>query len=151
MSPAGHRHGRIAGNITASLGQHVIANKLGRTFVADPGFLIASDPDTVRAPDAAFVSQKRLEQVGDVEGYWPGAPDLVVEVISPGDAYTEVEEKVLEWLEAGALMVAVVNPRKRAVTVYRSLTDIKVLTEDDALDGGNVVPGWTMPVRDIFA
>ena len=72
-------------------------------------------------------------------------------MISPGDTYTEVEEKVLEWLEAGALMVVVVNPRKRAVTVYRSLTDIIVLTEDDRLDGGSVVPGWTMTVEDIFA
>jgi len=151
MSPAGHKHGRIAGNITSSLGPHVVANKLGRVYVADTGFLISSDPDTVRAPDVAFVSQTRLDEVGDVEGYWPGAPDLVVEVISPGDTYTEVEEKVLEWLEAGALMVVVVNPRKRAVTVYRSLTDIIVLTEDDTLDGGNVVPGWTMAVEDIFA
>ena len=151
MSPAGHRHGRIAGNVTASLGPHVVVNKLGRVYVADTGFLISSDPDTVRAPDVAFASQKRLDEVGDVEGYWPGAPDLVVEVISPGDTYTEVEEKVLEWLEAGALMVVVVNPRKRVVTVYRSLTDIIVLTEDDTLDGGNVVPGWTMAVGDIFA
>lgn len=151
MSPAGHKHGRIAGNITASLGPHVVANQLGRVYVADAGFLIASDPDTVRAPDAAFVSQKRLDEVGDVEGYWPGAPDLVVEVISPGDTYTEVEEKVLEWLEAGARMVVVVNPRKQAVTVYRSLTDIVVLTENDTLDGGDVVRGWTMGVKDIFA
>jgi Uma2 family endonuclease len=151
MSPAGHKHGRIAGNITASLGPHVVANQLGRVYVADAGFLIASDPDTVRAPDAAFVSQKRLDEVGDVEGYWPGAPDLLVEVISPGDTYTEVEEKVLEWLEAGARMVVVVNPRKHAVTVYRSLTDIVVLTENDTLDGGDVVPGWTMAVKEIFA
>ena len=89
--------------------------------------------------------------MGDVEGYWPGAPDLVVEVISARDTYTEVEEKVLEWLEAGALMVVVVNPRKRAVTVYRALTDIIVLTEDDILDGRNVVRSWTMAVKDIFA
>jgi Uma2 family endonuclease len=113
MSPAGHRHGRIAGNITSSLGLHVVANKLGRVYVADTGFLISSDPDTVRAPDVAFVSQKRLDEVGDVEGYWPGAPDLVVEVISPGDTYTEVEEKVLEWLEAGALMVGCQSSKTR--------------------------------------
>jgi Uma2 family endonuclease len=151
MSPAGHKHGRIAGNITASLGPHIVANQLGRVYVADTGFLIASDPDTVRAPDVAFVSQRRLDELGDVEGYWPGAPDLLVEVISPSDTYTEVEEKVLEWLEAGARMVVVVNPRKRAVTVYRSLTDIVVLTENDTLEGGDVVPGWRMAVKDIFA
>jgi Uma2 family endonuclease len=151
MSPGRHKHGRIAGNITASLGPHVVANQLGRVYVADTGFLIASNPDTVRAPDVAFVSQKRLDKAGDVDGYWPGAPDLLVEVISPGDTYTEVEEKVFEWLEAGARMIVVVNPRKRAVTVYRSLTDIVVLMEDDMLDGGDVVPGWTMAMKDIFA
>ena len=85
-----------------------------------------------------------------MEGYWPGAPDLVVEVISPGDVYTEVEEKVFDWLGAGARMVVVVNPRKRAVTVYRSFSDIVVLTENGTLEGGEVVPGWSMTVKDIF-
>ena len=150
MSPAGHKHGRIAGNITASLGPLVVTTKLGRIYVADTGFLISSDPDTVRAPDVAFVSQKRLDEVGEVEGYWPGAPDLVVEVISPTDTYTEVDEKVLEWLAKGARMVVVVNPRKHCATVYRSLSSIVVLTENDKLDGGDVVCGWSMPVKDIF-
>ncbi|MGH8059597.1 MAG: Uma2 family endonuclease, partial [Candidatus Entotheonellia bacterium] len=90
-------------------------------------------------------------EVRDSEGYWPGAPDLAIEVISPSDTYTEVEEKVLDWLEAGTRMVIVVNPRKRVVTVYRSLAHIVILTEGDTLDGGDVVPGWTMPVRDVFA
>lgn len=151
MAPAGHKHGRIAIKVSTPLDAHVTANKLGVVYAAETGFLTSSDPDTVRAPDVAFVSQKRLDEVGDVEGYWPGAPDLVVEVISPNDTYAEVEEKVLESLEAGAGMVLVVNPRKNAVTVYRSLTDIVVLTEIDTLDAGNVVPGWTMAVKDIFA
>lgn len=149
-SPAGNKHGRFAANVTAFLGVHVKANKLGAVYAAGTGFWLKSEPDTVRAPDVAFVSQKRLEEVGDVDGFWPGAPDLVVEVISPSDTYTEVEEKVFEWLGAGARMVVVVNPRKRAVTVYRSLTDIRVLTEDDTLDGADVVPGWRMTVKDIF-
>jgi Uma2 family endonuclease len=151
MSPAGHKHGRYSANITSSLGLHVKVNKLGGVYAAETGFWISSDPDTVRAPDVAFVSQRRLDEVGDVEGYWPGAPDLVVEVISPSDTYAEVEEKVLEWLEAGARMVVVVNPRKHVVTVYRSLTDIAVLTGNDILDGGDDVAGWTMSVNDIFA
>ena len=150
MSPAGHKHGRIAMRVATPLDSHVIANKLGVVYAAETGFIISSDPDTVRAPDVAFVIQSRLDEVGDVEGYWPGAPDLVVEVISPNDTYAEVEEKVLEWLEAGARMVVVVNPRKSAVTVYRSLTDIVVLTENDTLNGGIVVPGWTLAVKDIF-
>jgi Uma2 family endonuclease len=88
--------------------------------------------------------------VGDVEGYWPGAPDLAVEVISPSDTYAEVQEKVLDWLEAGTQMVMLVMPRKRTVTVYRSLTNITMLTEDDTLDGSDVVPGWKIPVRELF-
>lgn len=146
----GHEHGRIAARIAGLLGSHVLANSLGAGYMCGTGFLITSDPDTVRAPDLAFVSQKRLDEVADVEGYWPGAPDLAVEVISPRDTYAEVEEKVLEWLAAGARMVVVVNARKRTVTVYRSLTEIVVLTEDETLEGGDVVPGWTMQVRDMF-
>ncbi|HXU39883.1 MAG TPA: Uma2 family endonuclease [Blastocatellia bacterium] len=149
MSPAGNKHGRFAANITGSLVPHVKANKLGAVYAAETGFWLASEPDTVRAPDVAFVSQKQLDEVGDVDGFWPGAPDLVVEVISPSDAYTEVEEKVFEWLGAGTRIVVLVSPSKRAT--YRSLTDIRILTEDDTLDGGDVVPGWTMSVKEIFA
>jgi Uma2 family endonuclease len=150
MAPAGHRHGRIVVNLTTPLDQHVRVNDLGAVYASETGFQIASDPDTVRAPDVAFVSRERLAAVGDVEGYWPGAPDLAVEVISPGDTYSEVEDKVLEWLDAGVRLVVVVNPRKRAVTVYRSRTDIAILTEEEVIDGGEVVPGWTMPVASLF-
>jgi Uma2 family endonuclease len=150
MAAAGHQHGRIAINVTTPLDQYVRAHNLGVVYAAETGFKLASNPDTVRAPDVAFIRRERVEEVGDVEGYWPGAPDLVVEVISPSDAYSEVEGKILEWLEAGVRMVIVVNPRKRVITVYRSLTDITVLTEHDGLSGGDVVPGWTMPVRHVF-
>lgn len=150
MAPASHEHGRIAINISTPLDQHARANKLGRVYAAETGFKLSSDPDTVRAPDVAFVSQERLEQIGKVKGYWPGAPDLVVEIISPNDIYAEVEEKVFDWMDAGARMVVVVNPRKRAVTVYRSLTEIVVLTEADTLDGREVIGGWSIAVKDIF-
>jgi Uma2 family endonuclease len=90
-------------------------------------------------------------EVGDIKGYWPGAPDLAVEVVSPGDVYAEAEEKVLEWLEAGARAVVVANPRKRVVTVYRTLTNILVLTQDETLGISDVVPGWAIPVCNIFA
>jgi len=151
MAPASHAHGRITMNISGPLDYHVRANHLGVVFAAETGFKITTTPDTVRAPVVAFVSQERIEQAGDVKGYWPGAPDLTVEVVSPGDVYTEVEEKVIEWLEAGARIVIVINPRKRVVTVYRSLTDIVVLKEDETLDASDVVPGWAMPVKNIFA
>jgi Uma2 family endonuclease len=150
MSPSGHMHGEIAMKAGWRLAQHVEANKLGKVYAAETGFLLSSDPDTVLAPDVAFVSQRRLEEVGDVEGYWPGAPDMVIEVISPSDTYSEVEEKVVQWLSDGTRMVVVLDPRKRTATVYRSLTDITILTEEETIDGGDVVPGWKMPVSDLF-
>lgn len=151
MSPAGYKHGRMVINITTPLDQYVRAHNLGVVFAAETGFKLASNPDHVRAPDVAFIRGERVEQSGEVEGYWPGAPDLAVEVVSPGDSYTEVEDKVFDWLEAGTRMVIVVNPRKRAVTIYRSLTDVVVLAENDMLEGGEMVPGWTIPVKDLFA
>jgi len=151
MAPAGHVHGRVAINVTMSLGEHVSENNLGAVYAAETGFKLAANPDVVRAPDVAFVRRERVEEVGDTEGYWPGAPDLAVEVISPSDSYADVEEKVFDWLNAGTRMVIAINPRTRTVTVYRSLTDIIVLTENDVLDGGDVVPGWRMPVKDVFA
>lgn len=150
MSPAGHRHGRLVLNITTPLDQHVRDNELGAAYAAETGFLLTIDPDTVRAADVAFVRQERVDEVGDTDGYWPGAPDLAIEVVSPNDLYTEIEEKVIDWLEAGTRMVVIVNPRKRSVTVYRSRAAITLLTEQDALDGADVVPGWRIAVADIF-
>ena len=147
---AGHVHGRYAMSIAVSLGTHVKAKRLGKVYAAETGFKLESNPDHVRAPDAAFVRRERAEAVGDDPGYFPGAPDLVIEVISPSDRYAEVDEKVADWLGAGAQAVVVVNPRGRVVRVHRSLTDVVVLTESDTLDVSDVVQGWQMPVREIF-
>jgi Uma2 family endonuclease len=151
MAPSGAEHGDIELAIAAPLRQHVLAHRLGRVFGAETGFRLAINPDMVRAPDAAFVTRERAAAVGRVTGYWPGAPDLAVEVISPNDLYTDVDEKVATWLEHGTRMVIVVNPRRRAVAVHRSPTQVRHLTEADTLDGEEVVPGWSMPVRDLFA
>jgi Uma2 family endonuclease len=151
MTPAGHDHGWVAINVSAPLAVYVRAQQLGRVYAAETGFRIAEDPDTVLAPDVAFVRRERVEKVGNSAGYWPGAPDLAVEVVSPSDTFSRVEEKVFGWLDAGAQMVIVVNPKKHTATVYRSRTEIKLLTEDDVLDGADVVPGWQLPIRDIFA
>ncbi len=150
MPPSGAEHGGIAMDVGASLAQHVRAHGLGRVFAAETGFLLATNPDTVRAPDVAFIRRERVGALGNVTGYWPGAPDLAVEVVSPNDLYTEVEEKVATWLAHGARMVIVVNPRQRTVAVHRSPTDVRHLTIGDTLDGGDVVPGWTLPVRQLF-
>jgi Uma2 family endonuclease len=150
MSPAGSEHGAIIINITVLLGQHVKTNKLGVCFGAETGFKIATDPDTVRAPDLAFIGSARVPESGIPKKFWPGAPDLAVEVLSPGDSYEEVDEKVGDWIAAGTRAVWVVNPRKRSVTVYHSTKDVERLSESDELDGGDVVPGFRCEVSEIF-
>jgi Uma2 family endonuclease len=150
MAPAGFEHGTLAMEFGTLLNVHVRANGLGRVTSAETGFKLTTDPDTVRAPDAAFISQKRLDEVGSVQGYWPGAPDLAVEVISPNDLYTEVSEKVAEWLRAGSRMVVVVNPRTQQVLVHAPDSDVKVLEIGDTLVGGEVVPGWQLPIKELF-
>ena len=151
MAPAGLRHGTSAENIVASLLPHVRANNLGRVPLAETGFLLATNPGQVRVPDVVFVSRERFEEVGPVEGFFPGPPDLAIEVISPYDRYSEVEEKVSDWLAAGTLMVVVVEPRRRTASVRLPGQEPITLNEQDTLDGGDVVPGWSMPVADIFA
>jgi Uma2 family endonuclease len=151
MSPAGHNQGRIAMRLAVPLGHHVEENGLGEVYAAETGFTLKTNPDTVRAPDVAFIRQERVDEVGDTKSYWPGAPDLAVEVVSPNDKVSEIEEKVKEWLEAGTSLVWVVSPQLKTVTVYRSLTDIVILTEKDMLDGGEIVPGFLYPVAKLFA
>lgn len=149
MPLAGNIHGHQTMRFGWRLAQHVEDNDLGIVYAAETGFQLATDPDTMRAADITFVSKARLEAVGKVEGYWPGAPDLAVEVISPSDTYTSVEEKVAEYLQAGAKAVWVVNPRRHTITVYGSLHDITILTEHDTLEGGDVVSGFRCRVSEV--
>jgi Uma2 family endonuclease len=148
--PPGHEHGLIAMNIAGLLYEYVKKNGLGNVYAAETGFLLEQDPDTVRAPDAAFVRRERIQKAGPVKGYWIGPPDLAVEVISPSDTVGRIEGKVAKWLESGTNLVWVVSPKMRTVTVYRSLTEIVVLTEKDMLDGGDVVPGFQIKITEIF-
>jgi Uma2 family endonuclease len=150
MSPAGHTHGKIAARLTGWLARHVEEQELGEVYAAETGFKLKSDPDTVRAPDAAFIRQERVDEVGETQGYWPGAPDLAVEVLSPSDTIAQVEEKVTEWLAFGTRLVWVISPKLRTITVYRSLSDITTLTENDTLDGEQIVPGFRCPVARLF-
>jgi Uma2 family endonuclease len=149
MSPAGSEHGGVIGNISAIVWNHVKSNRLGRTFGAETGFIIGRNPDTVRAPDVAFVRKERLS--GKLpRGFFPGAPDLAVEVVSPGDRASEMLAKAQEWLAAGCRLVWVADPKTRSVSVYRSLRDIIVLTVADVLSGDDVLPGFSVPVSEIF-
>ena len=150
VAPAGSEHGDISADIHGSLHPYVRANNLGRTRIADPGFILEREPDSVRAPDVAFVRRERIEAIGSTVFFWPEAPDMAIEVVSPNDRYTEVNEKVADWLAAGTRMVVVVNPRNRTVNVHTADSTI-TLAMGDTLDGGDVVPGWQMPLTDIFA
>ena len=149
--PAGFEHGIRAAEIGSKLNVYVKTHKLGYVCGAETGFKIAQNPDTVRAPDAAFVSQASIERQGIVRGYWEGAPDLAVEVISPGNTYAEVAEKVEEWLTAGCRMVWVINPRRETIEVYRPNADFTILRGTDTLEGDDVVEGFQCQVQDIFA
>ena len=150
MSPTGDERGQVTVTLTAALYLHVKKYNLGRVYAAETGFKLESEPDTVRAPDIAFVSRERVEATGTLPGFRSGAPDLVVEVLSPSDRIGRVEAKVTQWLETGSRMVWVVSPRLKTVTVYRSLSEIVTLAEKDVLDGGDVVPGFEINVADIF-
>ena len=150
MAPPFDEHGRLADRIGRSLERHVDAHQLGEVRRAEIGCLLTTSPDTVRSPDVAFVSNQHRESLGTFRGYFPGSPDLVVEVVSTNDRYGDVDKKVREWLEHGAKLVFVVNPRRRSVGVHRPGQPPRTLSVDDTLSGEDVVPGWSMAVRDLF-
>lgn len=150
ISPSEHNHGRIAMRLSIALGQYVQEHRLGEVYAAETGYKLRSNPDTVQAADLSFIEQRRVDEVGEAKGYWPGAPDLAVEVLSPNDIVSEVEQKVAEWLKGGSRLVWVVSPTMRTVTVYSSKTHIQVLTEKDLLNGGSVIPGFEYPIAKLF-
>jgi Uma2 family endonuclease len=150
MPPAGGEHGIRAMRLGTRLTVYVEAHDLGAVLAAETGFLIARDPDTVRGPDAAFISKEK------VPAQWPSGwltivPDLIVEVVSPRDRVGEVEDKIAEWLGFGVRLVWVVYPGSRTFQIHRPDQRPRVLSEADTLDGGEIVPGFTLPLSDLFA
>jgi Uma2 family endonuclease len=130
VSPPGHQHGRVAAEILTRITEFVREGRLGETYAAETGFLLRRAPDTVRAPDAAFVSASRLASILlPPGGYFPGPPDLAVEVTLPSDTYSEVEEKVASWLEAGCRVVVVLDPQRQTAKVYRPHGEVLALAE----------------------
>lgn len=144
MSPSGARHGRVAANLIASLLVHVKRNRLGVVYASEVGFRISRNPDTVRAPDAAFV---RADRAVDTAAFFDGAPDAAFEVVSPNDSYTEIEEKTLEWLRAGVQVVIIADPRTRSIRVHRTSGASNVT---DTVEIDDVIPGWRLPLADAF-
>lgn len=150
MAPAGGRHGRVAIRIGSRLNIHVEQQDLGEVLAAETGFRLERNPDRVRAPDVAFVAKGRLPP-GDLPvGFLDIVPDLVVEVVSPGDTASYIQAKVEDWLRAGVRLAWVLYPDTRSVAVYRSLDKVRVLTEADHLHGDPVLPRFSCSVTDLF-
>jgi Uma2 family endonuclease len=150
MSPAGFEHGDITGELGSRLRAYVRARRLGTVPAAETGYRLRINPDTVRAPDVSFVSKVRVDEAGKTKGYFPGAPDLAVEVVSPDDTAVEVKTKVNEYFEAGAKSVWIIYPETREVVVFRSARESVALSEQDTLDGGDLIPGFTCRVAELF-
>ena len=150
MPPTFEDHGEITMRLSVILGQHVLGQRLGKLYAAETGFLIARDPDTVRAPDIAYIQQARLSAPRSAPRWVPVVPDLVVEVVSSSDRPAEVDAKVAMWLAAGVRLVWVVRPDERTLNIHRPGAPTETLTEADTLDGAEVVPGFSTPVATIF-
>lgn len=146
----GAEHGYYTSLISASLGVFVYARQIGECFAAGTGFLLAQDPDTVRAPDCAFVARQRLSAVMP-QGYLPLAPDLVVETRSPEESESAFAETIAAWLQAGTRLVWAVDPSSRTLTVYRAGKEPRVLRRpDDTIEGEEVLRGFGLPLSRLF-
>jgi len=149
MSPPGYQHGYLASRLNVALGAYVLAHDLG-DVVIEVGFRLGRDPDTVRAPDVAFVARARLP-TGDLPvAYWEGAPDLAVEMISPSESAEEVRQKIDEYLRAGARLVWIVYPRLRVAEIWRPDGSWTKVDRDGVLSGEDVVPGFAISLAQVF-
>jgi Uma2 family endonuclease len=148
--PASFRHGDVSAEVFRRLIEFVRDHDLGRVVSTETGFLLARDPDTVRAPDVAFVSRAKIDGAGRFTGFFPGAPDLAVEVLSPSERPADVHAKIGDYLAAGTRLVWVIDPARRQVRIHRSLLSPSVLDETETLDGGDVLQGFSVPVAGLF-
>jgi len=148
--PPSTRHGVIAGKLLYRVSDFVYRHALGVVCAQDTGFKIRSDPDTVRAPDVAFVGRDRAMHIPD-RGYAELAPDMVSEVLSPDDTPGEVLAKVADWLDAGTTLVWVIDPKRVEARVHRADGSLSIVDANGALEGEQVLPGFTCSLREILA
>ncbi len=148
VMPGVYSHGSIARRVGSQLGLFVDAHQLGDVVGAETGFKLSAT--TLRAPDAAFISNAQLATLSEPNKYLPFAPDLAVEVVSPNDTATEIQDKVNLYLEAGTPVVWIIYPDLQQVVVHQSNHTSKTVSRGDALDGGDVLPGLTIAVSDLF-
>jgi Uma2 family endonuclease len=150
MEPGFAEHGNISAEAVRILANHVIEHDLGRAFGAETGFLLTKKPDTVRAPDAAYVSHATIDRAGEVKGYWPGPPDFSVEVVSSGDRPSRVREKALAWVGAGCTLVVVLEPETGTATAFRHAAPPTIHAETETLDCSDAVTGFRPRVEELF-
>lgn len=150
MSPAGSEHGKVAARILVRLASHVEEHDLGEVFAAETGFRIGANPDTVRAPDAAFVSFARLQTAKPTRSYLELAPDLVVEVVSPNDSFSSVEAKARQWLDAGSRLVLIADPENETLQVYTGKQQRMLFKEGEVFESGKLLHNWSLAVNDVF-
>jgi Uma2 family endonuclease len=150
-TPSGAQHGDFSSFMAHRLRAFVDPRGLGRVSGAETGFILRRDPDTVRAPDAAFIRKERVPPGGPPKTFWPFAPDLAVEVVSPNDPASPLLRKVRDYLRAGTRLVWVIDPDVRTVTVYKSPRVARVLEIGDVLTGEPVLPGFRLPLAELFA
>lgn len=149
MTPTGDEHGAIELNIGAALKQYAEQSKKGRVRVGEVGIYVQRNPDTVRAADVLYISDERYSRRSST-GYLDVAPELVVEVLSPEDRWSEVMRKLAEYLGAGVIVVWVVDPTTRSIFAYRSLTVVNRFTENDTLCDNDILPGLSLPMKEVF-
>ena len=143
------RHARIQLELASRLHAHVRAHDLG-VVLTGAGFLLATNPDTVRGPDVSFVRRDRYDRNEEATGFFRGAPDLAVEILSPSNTRGEIHAKVADLLAAGTKLVWIVDAKRRTATVYRTLLSPRMLAEDSFLDGEDVVPGFSVTLAEIL-
>ena len=148
MSPVGGLHGVIVTRLIVALSAWAEEHHAG-AVMTETGFVLATGPDTVRAPDVSFVRQERIDATGLPVSFWRGAPDLAVEVLSPGDRPRDVADKVREYLTHGVALVWVIDPAMRTVRVHSAAAPA-THTHDQLLDGGDMLPGFSVPVSRLF-
>ena len=150
MAPPGFVHGGIAVNIAIALGTFVRQHNLGRV-VAESGYRLESQPDTVRGPDVSFIRNERIPPEGMPRGFFLGPPDLAVEVVSPSDTAAEMEVRVHDYLDAGAQRVWVAYPGSRRFAVHSPDGTARWLNEEDVLEDPELLPGFSLPITEVFA
>ena len=150
MNPSGAAHGHIVVELTLRVAQFVRGNSLGVVFGAETGFVLARNPDTVRAPDVAFVRKARIAEIGLPHQFFPGPPDLAIEVVSPSDRASDLEAKVQDWLAHGCLSVWVVNSHRRTVAIYAHGIEARTFTDEDVLEDPELLPGLRIVVEALW-